>query len=85
MPEELRVTGKPWIKTLDAGHVSGECWCHKRPVTTIGTTTHEAITAWSHYGALIQNVMPTLSSDDREFLISGMCAEGYDTTFEEEE
>ena len=32
-------------------------------------------------GELIQTAFPTLSAEDREFLISGMSAEGWEKTF----
>lgn len=32
-------------------------------------------------GELIQNVWPHLSADDREFLISGICGEDWDSLF----
>lgn len=45
--------------------------------------TDEQYNAWRD-GALIQNVMPHLSDDEREFLISGATAEEWDAHFEEE-
>lgn len=39
--------------------------------------TEEQYNAWVS-GALIQNVMPHLSDDDREFLISGATAEEWE-------
>ena len=36
-------------------------------------------------GQLIQNVMPHLSNDDREFLISGITPEEWDSHFDNEE
>ena len=39
--------------------------------------TEEQYNAWQG-GALIQNVLPHLSDDDREFLISGATAEEWD-------
>lgn len=39
--------------------------------------TEEQYNAWQD-GALIQNVMPHLSDDDREFLISGATAEEWE-------
>lgn len=32
-------------------------------------------------GALIQDAMPNVSADDREFLISGICPKCWDSTF----
>lgn len=46
--------------------------------------TEEQYNAWRD-GALIQNVMPHLSDDDREFLISGATAEEWDAHYLEED
>lgn len=42
--------------------------------------TQEQIDAWEK-GALIQNAMPHLSLDDREFLKTGITPEEWDETF----
>lgn len=42
--------------------------------------TQEQIDAWEN-GALIQNVMPHLSPDDREFLKTGITPEEWDEMF----
>lgn len=36
-------------------------------------------------GALIQNAFPTLTPDQREFLLSGICNTCWEKTFKEEE
>lgn len=46
--------------------------------------TQEQLDAWEA-GALIQNVMPTLSPDDREFLKTGITAAEWDEMFPPEE
>ena len=46
--------------------------------------TLDQIEAWQN-GGLIQNVMPQLSIDEREFLISGMLPEEWDAYIEEGE
>jgi hypothetical protein len=46
--------------------------------------TDEQLTRW-HQGELIQNVMPHLSADDREFLMTGVTPEEWDETFGKEE
>lgn len=46
--------------------------------------TEEQYNAWQD-GALIQNVMPHLSDDDREFLISGATAEEWDSLEEDDD
>ena len=35
-------------------------------------------------GGLIQDAMPSLTADDREFLMTGISAEGWDKTFPDE-
>ena len=44
----------------------------------------EAYKAWQG-GRLIQNVMPALTADQREMLISGTCPRCWDNLFPEEE
>lgn len=46
--------------------------------------TQEQIDAWEN-GALIQNVMPTLSPDDREFLKTGITPDEWDEMFPPDE
>lgn len=40
---------------------------------------------WWNSGALIQDVMPNLSADDREFLMTGILPEEWDAMIEEDE
>lgn len=42
------------------------------------------IVAWQ-CGALIQNVMPKLSADDREFIMTGITTDDWSNTFDPEE
>ena len=42
--------------------------------------TQEQIDAW-HNGALIQNAMPRLTPDQREFIKTGITAEEWEETF----
>lgn len=44
----------------------------------------EDYTRWQLGGGLIQNVMPYLSADDRELLISGTCSSCWDAMFGDE-
>lgn len=44
----------------------------------------EDYTRWNLGGGLIQNVMPYLSADDRELLISGTCSKCWDAMFGDE-
>lgn len=46
--------------------------------------TTEQLTAWEN-GINIQNAMPHLSADDREFVLTGIIAEEWDRYFEEAE
>ena len=57
------------------------------PITGKETTldldvTESQLIQWQN-GALIQNVMPYLTADEREFLISGMAPGEFDTMFNE--
>ena len=59
----------------------------KSPLTGKETTldldiTQSQLIQWQN-GALIQNVMPQLTPDEREFLISGIAPGEFDTLFEE--
>lgn len=40
--------------------------------------TYEQYMRWFNNGELIQNVMPELTDDEREFLVSGMTPEEWD-------
>jgi hypothetical protein len=42
--------------------------------------TATQLTAW-YGGALIQNAMPNVSADDREFLMTGLTPEEWEETF----
>lgn len=44
----------------------------------------EQLTRWKN-GELIQNAMPNLTADEREFIITGLTAEDWDNMFGEEE
>lgn len=46
--------------------------------------TQEQLDEWSNC-ALVQNVFPHLSADDREFLITGMTPEEWDALTKEED
>ena len=45
--------------------------------------TQEQLDAWKG-GELIQNAMPNISPDDREFLMTGITPEEWDTHFSDE-
>ena len=45
--------------------------------------TREQIAAWKG-GELIQKAMPHLSDDEREFIMTGITSEEWDTLFKEE-
>ena len=42
--------------------------------------TEEQLQAWNN-GTLIQNAMPDLSADDREFIMTGITPEAWEETF----
>jgi len=46
--------------------------------------TQEQLDRWKN-GELIQKAMPHLTTDEREFLMTGMTSEEWDETFPEEE
>ena len=46
--------------------------------------TPEQIKAWED-GMLIQDAMPNLSADEREFILTGMTAEDWNALFAEED
>ena len=57
------------------------------PLTGIERTleldiTEEQLAKWEN-GALIQTVMPKLSEDEREFLMTGIYGEEWDTFFQD--
>ena len=56
------------------------------PLTGLPNTMELDITpyeysAWKDWGYLIQDVMPQLSSEEREFLISGSTQEDWDSLY----
>jgi hypothetical protein len=62
----------------------------KSPVTGEFNTreincTPAQLAAWRNRDGLIQNVMPQLDADDREFLISGCTPEDWEVLFGKEE
>lgn len=46
--------------------------------------TNEQLEAW-HEGALIQNAMPNLTADEREFIMTGITSEEWDAMFNQSE
>lgn len=58
--------------------------CHRCRKETALPVSEAQITRW-HSGELIQRVMPELSADDRELLISGICGSCFDQMFEEDD
>lgn len=47
--------------------------------------TPEQLARWKTGGELIQRVMPNLTPDEREFIITGIVQEEWDAAFPEEE
>jgi len=56
--------------------------CVRCGETTTITAVPSDIIAWKE-GALIQDVLPYLTADERELLISGTCGTCFDTMFED--
>jgi hypothetical protein len=72
-------------KKLQAKHngdgtvtITGECVFTKKP-HSITVDADEFQTRRDNPDMLIQDAMPTTSADDREFLISGISPEGWNT------
>lgn len=66
------------IRTSEATGVE-----HEREIPLIGRELQEGLHAMK-YGALIQDAFPTLSDDDREFILTGITPEEWDSLFPEE-
>jgi len=62
--------------------VSGKCVFTKKPYSV--KVPRNEYDKWLD-GELIQRAMPSVSADDREFLISGVSPEGWKQTFGSEE
>jgi hypothetical protein len=45
--------------------------------------THDQLYCWEEGGMLIQEAMPNLSADDREFIKTGITPEEWDAAFNE--
>lgn len=60
---------------LNIGYTCSEC--HE---TTKLSLDREKYEEWTH-GALIQNVFPNLTEDQRELMISGICGKCFDSLF----
>lgn len=58
--------------------ISGPCIVTGETYTV--TCSIEGFNKWRQ-GELIQNALPSLSADDREFLISGISPKGWEITF----
>ena len=60
--------------------LSGECIMCKIPQAV--TVTTQAFFNWQH-GTFVQNAFPEATSDQREFLVSGICGKCFDKMFAE--
>ncbi len=56
-----------------------------KEVTKDINITQEQYERWLNQEDLIQNIMPNISADDREFIISGITSEEWDDAFSEDE
>jgi hypothetical protein len=69
-------------KLVDGKHVyifTGKCMLTRKPYSV--TIPGEELYAYRQ-GALIQDAMPSVSAEDREFLISGYSPEGWKKAFD---
>lgn len=55
-----------------------ECRCVSCGQRHTVWTTSEAYEAWTKWGVFIQEAMPFLSANDREWLLSGICPHCFD-------
>ena len=46
--------------------------------------TQDQLDRWQSGEDLIQNIMPNISADDREFIMTGITSEEWDGTFKED-
>lgn len=53
----------------------------KKMVTVVHEVSAENAMAWANRQMLIQEAFPTLSADEREFLLSGIAGDEWDTFF----
>lgn len=65
-------------------HIVGPCVCHGKDYKT-APVTKEQYESYYRNGDLVQKAFPTLSSDDREFIISGYCPKGWKELYGTEE
>lgn len=78
--------GQIWRESQNhpnSGPISGQCvWCRKGYTTALVNV--EAISEWNN-GKLAQVAFPSVSPEDREFLISGVCPNCWSFSLPEEE
>lgn len=72
------------FKTLTGRYqLTGQCvYCQKNICVTVDP---QEFFNWNTRGQYIQFAFPTMSADEREFLISGICGECFDGIFEQHE
>ena len=68
------------IWTSDAVHVSKTSMMSGKENTMSLTFTRQQYDDWKA-GQLIQNAMPNLSADEREFIMTGITPEEWDSAF----
>lgn len=73
----------PATLNLERTEVTVCCTCSMCKQRKDITISAEAYRRWQK-GELIQRVMPELSADDRELLISGICGPCFDKLFKED-
>lgn len=68
--------GQEYFDNGKTVEIIGECVETKEPYRV--TVKSEDFRAWWYEGEYIQNVMPELSADDKEFLLSGLTPYGWE-------
>lgn len=83
----MYIAGKrrPWIEAIDLtcgpAKVVGRCMVSGKRIELL--VDEAELNAWNN-GEYIQKAFPTMSIDDREWLISGISGEEFDKMFQEE-
>lgn len=81
-PGEMYDNMKAHFRTQGSVDIKTKCfYCGSIKILTVNAERYELWKA----GMLIQKAFPSLSSDDRERLMTGICTECWDSMFSEEE
>lgn len=69
----IKIINKQWLEISGECVITGEVYRVKVP--------RSGFVSWTNNTCPIQVAMPTISSEDREFLISGISPVGWERTF----